>query len=374
MNKTRTILAKRFYWKNMSRDVENFIRSCDRCQRAKQINIQKTRAQLQSIPVPNRIFAQVGIDLMQLSPIDGYKYVLTVMDYFTKWIELIPLRNKEAATVGMELFKIFSRFGCPEIIISDRGTEFNNALSASLYQRMGVHHRVTSPYHPEANGMVEKANSTTTNRLKACINEQQDWLGLLDSLAMAYRASEHSSTRKSPYEMMTGSQMRLPIDLASNPFRSGGAVDQDEQCDPDTDCDSENVQSTRNFDEIVSAHQALRRDIHNEAAANIVHAQARQAKNYDARHRGTPLSVGDKILHYNTKASQRKGDKLAARWLGPYTIVEVHDNGNLTVQDHFGKVLATRFCSSHVKLYIDDSSNNCPIEAQSSTPSSAQVR
>lgn len=298
---------------------------------------------------------------MQLTPIDGYKYVLTVMDYFTKWIELIPIKNKEAATVAMELFKIFSRFGCPEVIISDRGTEFNNALSSALYQRMGVHHRVTSAYHPQANGMVEKANSTTTNRLKACINQQQDWLGLLDSLAMAYRASQHCSTGKSPYEMLTGTQMRLPIDLSMLNLAPGApAADQDEQVDPDTDAESHNSEDESpprypNFDEIIAAHQVLRNDIHNEAAANIVRAQARQAKNYDARHRGTKLTVGDKVLHYNTRAAQRKGDKLAPRWIGPYTIVEVHQNGNLTVADRHGKVLATKLCSSHVKMYIDDS-------------------
>lgn len=73
VNKTRDTLTSRFYWKGMSRDIEQFIHECDRCQRAKVINIQKARAQLQPIPVPPKIFAQVSIDLMQLYPIHGYK-------------------------------------------------------------------------------------------------------------------------------------------------------------------------------------------------------------------------------------------------------------------------------------------------------------
>ena len=98
----------------------------------------------------------------------------------------------------------------------------------------------------------------------------------------------------------------------------------------------------------------IREKIQNVAAKNISKAQARQTKNYNLRHKGETLKVGDKIMKKNKKAEQRKGDKLGPRWLGPYLITAVHDNGNYTVDDpKTGKVLATRCLQSKCKLYID---------------------
>ena len=98
----------------------------------------------------------------------------------------------------------------------------------------------------------------------------------------------------------------------------------------------------------------IREKIHNVTAKNISKAQACQAKNYNLRHKGETLKVGDKIMKKNKKAEQRKGDKLGPRWLGPYLITAVHDNRNYMVANpKMGKVLATRCPQSECKLYID---------------------
>ena len=98
----------------------------------------------------------------------------------------------------------------------------------------------------------------------------------------------------------------------------------------------------------------IREKIHNVVAKNISKAQDHQAKNYNLWHKGETLKVGDKIMKKNKKAEQRKGDKLGPRWLGPYMITTVHENGNYTVADpKMGKVLATRCLQSECKLYID---------------------
>ena len=77
----------------------------------------------------------------------------------------------------------------------------------------------------------------------------------------------------------------------------------------------------------------IRQKIHNVATKNISKAQAHQGKNYNLRHKGETLKVGDKIMKKNKKAEQTKGDKLGPRWLGPYLITDVHKNGNYTVAD-----------------------------------------
>ena len=107
---------------------------------------------MKSIPIPQKIFSQIGIDLVTMVESQGYKYILTVCDFFTKWPELIPIRDKKATTIAKELYVLFTRYGCPDVIISDRGTEFCNAVSEAIFTYMRVEHRVSAPYHPQTNG------------------------------------------------------------------------------------------------------------------------------------------------------------------------------------------------------------------------------
>ena len=192
--------------------------------------------------------------------------------------------------------------------------------------------------------MIERFNSTVTNCLKASIDEQKDWIDCLQSIAMAYRAGVHASTGKSPYEVMFGLRMRMPVHLLTQPF-------DDVDGDPDSDEDVEIEPETRSYEEIFSELEQVRELIHDSCAANISTAQAKQAKDYDARHRGAPLQVGDLIMNYNTKAKQRKGDRMAPNWMGPYTILKVHKNGNYSVKNSKGEALTTKLCASNVKLW-----------------------
>ena len=155
MNKTRQKVTRRYYWKGMTEDIKEFVRTCDRCQRKKNHSTPENSSEnekMKSIPISQKIFSQIGIDLVTMVESQGYKYILTVCDFFTKWPELIPIRDKKATTIAKELYVLFTRYGCPYVIISDRGTEFCNAMSEAIVTYMRVEHRVSAPYHPQTNG------------------------------------------------------------------------------------------------------------------------------------------------------------------------------------------------------------------------------
>ena len=101
---------------------------------------------MKSIPIPQKFFSQIGIDLVTMVESQGYKYILTVCEFFTKWPELIPIRDKK-----QQLYVLFTRYGCPDVIISDCGTEFRNAVSEAIFTYMHVEHRVSTPYYPQTN-------------------------------------------------------------------------------------------------------------------------------------------------------------------------------------------------------------------------------
>ena len=118
-NKTRDKITARYYWPKIMEQVAQYISACPACQKAKFVSLQKTNAELHSIHMPNKIWTQISIDLVGTlkETEEGYRYIVTVIDYFTKYMELIPLRRKMGQEVGENLFKLIYRYGCPEIII-----------------------------------------------------------------------------------------------------------------------------------------------------------------------------------------------------------------------------------------------------------------
>ena len=74
------------------------------------------------------------------------------------------------------------------------GTKFVNKLNAELFKLTDINHHITTADHPEANGLVEKQNASTSQSLRACVKDQEDWYHLLDSIAFSFRASQHHST------------------------------------------------------------------------------------------------------------------------------------------------------------------------------------
>ncbi|CAA7396102.1 unnamed protein product [Spirodela intermedia] len=106
------------------------------------------------------IFDVWGIDFLgPLSSAEKYEYILLAVDYVSKWVEAIPTRTNDHKIMMKFVHEnIFSRFGCPKVIISDRGTHFTNKHFKELLKKNGVHHRVATSYHPQTNGQVEVAN------------------------------------------------------------------------------------------------------------------------------------------------------------------------------------------------------------------------
>ena len=96
------------------------------------------------------------------------------------------------------------RYRVTDIFINDNGNEFVNLIAEDLYERTGVQQHITSPYHPQANGLVERVNRTTTDRLKTMIKEQTDWVDALQTVAWVHRSMCHASTNYEPLRIILG--------------------------------------------------------------------------------------------------------------------------------------------------------------------------
>ena len=139
---------------------------------------------------------------------NGFEYILTVMDYFTKWAEAYPIRDHKATTVARVLLDNgFTRLGMPAYI-TDQGAEFEDELYTELCKSLSVSKLRTNPYRPSTNGMVVRYHRTLNKMLGKVVGEtERDWDLNVPEAAAAYIASEHLVTGFTPNFMMLGREV-----------------------------------------------------------------------------------------------------------------------------------------------------------------------
>ncbi len=152
-------ISRRYLWQNMRKDIKEYAKTCFQCQ---QRGSMRQNNQKRTIP-PTDIFERWGVDIVGPLPItrEGNRYIVVAMDYFLRWPEAKPLKTANADTVATFLYEeIICRFGASRILQSDRGTHFVNELIQKLTKRFRIKHSLSSPYHPQSNGLVERFNKT----------------------------------------------------------------------------------------------------------------------------------------------------------------------------------------------------------------------
>jgi len=220
---TRTIahLDRNFWWNTMRKDVKRWIKACLACSKRK--TPRPGHHGLPSAITGNHPFHRVAIDLVQVT----VEYILSVLDLFSRFIILIPLKDKTAASVANALFeRVFAVLGIPSEIISDEGTEFVNAGIKAMCETWGLRLIPSSGYQPQALP-VERyhrwlhVNMTT---LRAKFGENSNWESYLPGAAIAYNLSRNEATGYTPHMLMFGRESRIPddiqFDLAGEEFAS----------------------------------------------------------------------------------------------------------------------------------------------------------
>ena len=303
IKKTMQKIKARFYWIGCREDVENYCNTCDICNSRKGPNIrQRNKMQQYNVGSP---FERIGIDILGPLPATerGNRYLVVVMDYFTKWPEVFPVPNQEAETVAAGLMEnVISRFGVPMEIHSDQGRNFESEVFQCLMKVLGITKTRTTALHPQSDGMVERFNKTILDYLSKFIDDHQsDWDKLINLCMLAYRTAVNETTQISPAKMMFGRELRLPVDLV---------VGQPPE------------QGERRLPEWVSNLQDVLWDLHDAARKQIQSSSDRMKARYDLRARGPKFAEGDNVWFYNPKRRKGKCPKLQRDWEGPYEVIK----------------------------------------------------
>uniref|UniRef100_A0A674E9Q2 Gypsy retrotransposon integrase-like protein 1 n=1 Tax=Salmo trutta TaxID=8032 RepID=A0A674E9Q2_SALTR len=302
--KTLRRLRQGFYWGQHRRDVEDFCRRCDNCT-ARKGPPGRSHAQLQQFPV-GAPMERVGVDVVGPFPTtdSGNRWVLTAMDYFTKWPEAYALPDQEAETIVDALTAgMFSRFGAAESIHSDQGRNFESRVFATMCERLGIHKTRTTPLHPQSDGLVERFNKTLGQQLAiVSAKHQRDWDKHLPMVLMACRSAVQDSTSCTPALLMLGREIRTPAEMAfGRPLDSPHVPPGPEY-------------ARRLQDRLETAH--------NFAREQLVNAGVRQKRNYDVHTRGRHFVAGELVWVYSPLRKKGRCPKLDSHWVGPCSILE----------------------------------------------------
>jgi hypothetical protein len=209
-----SMLKRSYWWSGMGKDVSKWSRSCVACQLAK---VHKhTKAPLQQLPPPTKRFSHIHVDLVgPLTRCEGKNMLLTVIDRWTSWPEAFPLSvSGEAASAQACAKHLINqwipRFGVPDVVTSDRGSQFTSELWASMCRLMGIRRNTTTAYHPQHNGKIERWHRSLKNALRARLLGRQNWLAELPWVMLGLRSAPNLDTGVSPALLVMGQHPALP--------------------------------------------------------------------------------------------------------------------------------------------------------------------
>ena len=250
-------------------------------------------------------FKRVAVDLVgPISPVSGKgnQYILTVVDFATRYPEAVTLPKIEIERVAEALLEVFSRVGFPKEMLSDRGTQFTSDLMKEVSQLVSTKQLFTTPYNPHCNGLCERINGVLKSMLKKmCQERPKDWDRYLPAILFAYREVPQSSTGYSPFELLYGRTVRGPMQILKELWTG--------------DCEDE----IRNTYQYVLELRNRLEETCKLARESLYEAQGHQKHHYDKKVRNRQFKVGQKVLVLQPTDS----NKLVLQWKGPYEIKEV---------------------------------------------------
>ena len=212
---TKPLINTRFVWHGMNIDIARWCRTCKGCQTAK-VSRHNTPV-FGKFTEPTERFDHVHVDIVGPLPYaDGFRYLLTCVDRFTRWSEAIPMVDIRAETVADAFFSGWiARYGTPATITTDRGAQFESKLWDSLCNQFGIIRNRTTSYHPQSNGMVERFH----RQLKAAIMAHESpnpWTITLPAVLLGVRSAVKERLGRSAAEMIYGTTLRLPGEFTNS--------------------------------------------------------------------------------------------------------------------------------------------------------------
>jgi transposase InsO family protein len=297
--KTTTLVARNFWWPGLANDVKLYVQTCDTCQRDKGSN-QKPGGLLQPLPVPARNWESISVDFIIKLPRTrtGFDAICVFVDRLSKMVHFAPTVTDLTAEGFATLFlqTVFKHHGLPTEIVSDRDKLFTAPFMRELCRLLGTKQAMSTAYHPESDGQIERANRTLEDYIRHYLSPaQDDWDVHLWLAEFAVNNALQESTSNTPFVLNYGQHPLTPVTVQ---MRRGVK-------NPSA------LKLTEHMQELQAR-----------AKKCLIAAQQRQKRYADDGRRDVTFAVGDKVLlsTKNLKLKFAGTRKLLPKWVGPFEI------------------------------------------------------
>ena len=314
VKKTTDRIQTNFYWPGMHNDVSGFCRSCDVCQKT----VDKgtvARAPLGEMLLIDTPFKRVAVDLVgPITPASerGHRYILTLVDYATRYPEAVLLQNIDTETVAEALLDMYSRLGIPEGVLCDQGTQFVSSCMQEVSRLLSINRLTTTPYHTICNGLVERFNGTLKKMLRRLCSEQpQQWHRFINPLLFAYREAPQEATGFSPFELLYGRTVRGPVQILKELWTK-----------------ETNVPEVKTSYQYVLELRERLDDTMKIAQEELKRSQSKNKRLYDRGAKRSVFQVGDKVLIL----LPTDNNKLLLQWRGPFVVERCGNENNYEIE------------------------------------------
>ena len=328
--KTTERIKKHFWWPHMRRDIEEWVKTCQDCQRKKGRRETKLGT-LHSI-IATRKWEIITMDIIGPLKVTANKnkYILVIEDHFSKWPEAWALQNQEARTIAKIIVEeIICRYGAPKVYLTDRGSNFRSDLIKNILSLLSITRRSTTSYHPQCDGLTERFNRTLLERIAFYVNQNHDnWDRHIPFALFSYRSAVHATTGFSPHFLMFNCEPYLPSDVNLRPTEKQKKSDQ--------------------IFELIDTH--LRQAQH-----NIIQSQKRQQRNYNKNRTPHDYLEKDLIWLFSPVVKENNNKKFTFHWLGPYQIQRIFSNDTLEIIPLYGPSTPQRVHVSRTKKCYNNS-------------------
>ena len=321
IKKTLGMFRERFKGVNEYTQCEAIVKACPSCQKGTDY---KPKKKVAGHINSERPWDLLSVDIVGPLPRtkEGYRFILSIIDCFSRFTILVPLKEHTATTVSKALYEyVIGYFGVPKGILSDRGGEFCSQVWEEMLRLMDVQPHRTSPYYPQGNGVIERMHRTLGNLLRSKLIEKNDkeWPLYLPGIMMTLNEAPHEAHGYSPNQVVCGHRVRLPVDLIwPNTMRVG---------------------------ELSAFVKQMHRRM------EMVRKMIRPFNQKEGT--GTnPFREGDEILVVQQK--HEKEDKLEPNWKGPYVVTRIPTRHQVEYQDEQGnrKVSNIVYCKRYIPCHL----------------------
>ena len=329
------VLRQGYYWPTILKDATDLVKKCRICQELAKISRLPSEP-LTSITSPWP-FQQWGLDILGPLPFGKgqCKFIIVAVDYFTKWAEAEPLASITEQKIHNFVWRaIICRFGIPRALVSDNGKQFDNTKFRNFCAELGIKNYYSSLAHPQSNGQAEVTIRTLKAALKTKLEDLKgSWVEYLPEVLWAYRTTQNSATRETPFALAFGTEAVAPVEVGIKSPRV-------------------ELASEEKNDEALHLNLELLDEKREQVQQRTEEYQRKTARYYNQRVKPRSYVLGDLVLNKLLPARKNPTHwKLGPNWEGPYIITRVVRPGNYEHQTEEGKILQHTGNTDHLKRF-----------------------